>query len=262
MRDGAPVVESLGELERALDVLARGLEVALAAVAAGAPAEDVRAQQVARHPRALGERQRLVEEADRRGDALKLVAADAEPEEHVRPVEIREARCLRQLAGAVEQLARLAELALLHAGPRLAAERPNLELRRRDALDGRRDLLVLDERLVVAVILGERLRAREHRLDATALVRRDPVREEAGVDAQAGGEPLDRLLGRARLAALDLADVLLREAVAGEIGLRHPRRHAQLAHALAELQAGAARCGAGGGGEVCGAGHGGLLACA
>ena len=33
----------------------------------------------------------------------------------------------------------------------------------------------------------------------------------------------------AGLAALDLADVLLRETVAGEIGLRQPRRHAQLA---------------------------------
>jgi hypothetical protein len=33
------VVERLRELERALDVLARGLEIALAAVAARAPAE-------------------------------------------------------------------------------------------------------------------------------------------------------------------------------------------------------------------------------
>ena len=57
------VVERLGELERALDVLARGLAVALAPVAARAPREDLGAQQVARQPRALGELQRLVEAA-------------------------------------------------------------------------------------------------------------------------------------------------------------------------------------------------------
>ena len=40
-----------------------------------------------------------------------------------------------------------------------------------------------------------------------------------------------------RLAALDLADVLLREAVAGEIGLRQAGGDAQLAQALAEAGA-------------------------
>ena len=54
--DGAPVVQALGELERALDVLAGGLPVALPAIAAGAPAQDVRAERVAREARALGER--------------------------------------------------------------------------------------------------------------------------------------------------------------------------------------------------------------
>ena len=48
VRHRAVVVECLRQLERALDVLARGLEVALPAVAAGAPAEDLGAQQVAR----------------------------------------------------------------------------------------------------------------------------------------------------------------------------------------------------------------------
>ena len=47
------VLERLGELERALDVLARGLVVALAAVAARAPREDVQAQLVGRQARAL-----------------------------------------------------------------------------------------------------------------------------------------------------------------------------------------------------------------
>ena len=48
VRDDAPVVDAPGELERRLDVLARGLEVALAAAAARAPAEDVGAEEVAR----------------------------------------------------------------------------------------------------------------------------------------------------------------------------------------------------------------------
>ena len=58
--DRAGVVRVLGELERALDVLARGLVVALAAPAARAPREDVRAELVGRQARALGERERLV----------------------------------------------------------------------------------------------------------------------------------------------------------------------------------------------------------
>ena len=44
----ARILERLGELERALDVLARGLVVALAAVAPRAPREDVQAQLVGR----------------------------------------------------------------------------------------------------------------------------------------------------------------------------------------------------------------------
>ena len=52
---GLAVVERLRQLERALDVLLRGLEVALAPVAARAVGEDVRAEDVARQLRALGE---------------------------------------------------------------------------------------------------------------------------------------------------------------------------------------------------------------
>ena len=76
------------------------------------------------------------------------------------------------------------------------------------------------------------------RLDAAALVGRDAAAEERRVDAEPLREPLDRLGGRARLAALDLADVLLREALAGELRLRHPRSEAERAKALAERDAG------------------------
>jgi hypothetical protein len=81
MRSHSLVVESVGELQRALDVLARGLEVPLATPAPRAPVEDVGAENVARKAGALRELKGLVEERDRRGDARKLVAGDAEPEE-------------------------------------------------------------------------------------------------------------------------------------------------------------------------------------
>ena len=51
-------------------------------------------------------------------------------------------------------------------------------------------------------------------------------------------EPLDRLLRRPGLAALDLADVFLREAVAGEVCLRQSGVDAQRAQALTETSVG------------------------
>ena len=63
-----------------------------------------------------------------------------------------------------------------------------------------------------------------------------PLGEEAGVDSEAVGKPFDRALGRARLAALDLRDVLLGEAVAGELALRQPRGDAKLAKPFPETK--------------------------
>src|SRR6185312_7541492 len=63
--DPTAPLSSLGELERALDVLPRGFPVALAPVAAGAPAEGVGAETVGREPGALGKIERLAEECDR-----------------------------------------------------------------------------------------------------------------------------------------------------------------------------------------------------
>src|SRR4030095_16562214 len=82
--------ERLRELECALDVLARGFEVALTAVAARAVGEDVRPEEIARQAGSLGDRIRLVEESDRGRIARKLVAADAEAEENLGPVEVGE----------------------------------------------------------------------------------------------------------------------------------------------------------------------------
>src|SRR5262249_56692765 len=79
--------------------------------------------------------------------------------------------------------------------------------------------------------------AREQRVDATPLVGGDPPLEETGVGAELCRQPLDRLARGPGLPALDLADVLLREAVAGELGLGQAGRHTKLAHALAQAVA-------------------------
>ena len=54
---------------------------------------------------------------------------------------------------------------------------------------------------------------------------------------QAAGEPVDRLPGRTRLPALDLADVLLGEPLPRELRLGHPCRDPQLPQPLAEPEA-------------------------
>ena len=82
--------------------------------------------------------------------------------------------------------------------------------------------------------LGERFRAGQQRLDLRAVLGRHSDGEESLVDAEPFREPGDRSLGRSGLAPLDLADVLLREASAGELDLRHARSDAERAHALAQ----------------------------
>jgi len=96
----------------------------------------------------------------------------------------------------------------------------------------------------VGVRLQSRLGARDHALHALTLARGDTGFEETLVDAEPSGQPLDRLARRAGLSALDLADVLLREALAGELGLRQALRDAQLAHAIPEGRT-KGRCGRG-----------------
>jgi hypothetical protein len=86
------------------------------------------------------------------------------------------------------------------------------------------------------VRLDERLGTSQGRLDAAALVGRDAVGQVAGIDVESAREPRDRLAGRAGLAALDLADVLLRESIARELALRQARGDAQLAQALRDAR--------------------------
>ncbi len=162
-----------GELERALDVLARGDVVALATVRTRAPAEDVGAQQVAREPGALGELERLVEERDRRADARELPAGDSEPEQNVRAVDIRELRVLGERAGGLEELDRAADVAELAERPRLTREPAQLERPGVRALDARARLAEGLDRLLVLVRLGQCLRPGECRLDLRPLLRGD-----------------------------------------------------------------------------------------
>src|SRR5581483_12116284 len=65
---GLAVARGLGELERALHVLAGRLPVALAAVAPGAPVEDLAAEPVAGQPGAIRELERRPEQRDRGRD--------------------------------------------------------------------------------------------------------------------------------------------------------------------------------------------------
>ena len=125
--------------------------------------------------------------------------------------------------------------------PALARERPQLELGGAERADLGACLAECLDRLAVAVRLGERLGPRELRLDPRPHVRGDAVLEVLVVDAEPFGEPGDRVGGRARLAALDLAHVLLREAVARELGLGQSRRDAQRAHAARHARGRAGR---------------------
>src|SRR5207244_3645284 len=86
--DGFLVARRLRELERTLDVLARRLPVAVAAVAARAPLKDVRAKPVAALARPVGELERGAEVLERLLDVVQLVAAAREAVEHLGAVDV------------------------------------------------------------------------------------------------------------------------------------------------------------------------------
>ena len=170
-----------------------------------------------------------------------MVAADGHPEQHLRPVDVREAGAVVDRPAALQQLECGLDLAALHPCPGLRGECASLELDRPGGQDCGAGVLELVDRLVVPMGVRERFCPCEHPLDAAPLVGGDPALEETGVGAELGGEPLDRLARGTGLAPLDLADVLLGEALAGQVGLGESGRYTQLPHALA--QAGAARGG-------------------
>jgi hypothetical protein len=124
------------------------------------------------------------------------------------------------------------------------------QLERRDGNRLKRDAELLDlaDDVLVGVRLERGLRAGDDAFDTLTLARGDSGLEEGGIDAEPAREPLDGLASRARLPALDLADVLLREAFAGELGLGQPARDPELADALAHRASGGG--GGAGGGEL------------
>src|SRR4029079_12247373 len=141
-------------------------------------------------------------------------------------------------ARLVQEVEALAEPAEAHARLAGAEQRPDCDLRYAHRARLRDERLVLRVRLFVLHGLEQRLGACERTLEAAALVGGDAVREEPGVDAEPHGEPFDCLAGRARLAALDLGDVFLGEALARELALRQARGDAELAEALAQAEPG------------------------
>ena len=127
--------------------------------------------------------------------AVELVAAAAEPEQHVGPLHVREGLGLGDRARLVQQHERRAVVADAHLRQSAPDERPNLKLRhagrarrRRQRLEGLRGLLVV-------LRLVQRLRPAQGSLEPRALVGRDAARKEACIDAEPLGEPLDRLRG-------------------------------------------------------------------
>jgi hypothetical protein len=127
-------------------------------------------------------------------------------------------------------------LARAHLRETAAGERTHLQLRHAGRARRSDQRLERFRGLRVLLRFVQRLGAREGSLEPSALVGRDAAREEAGVDSQAVGKPFDRALGRARLAALDLGHVLLREAVARELALRQSRGDAELPEPFAEAK--------------------------
>ena len=91
----------------------------------------------------------------------------------------------------LQDVDRIPDLAVLLERPRLACKGAELEHRRPRTLDGASRLLKRSDRLCVLMRLGERLGAREQRLDLRPLLGRDPDGEEHGIDSEAFGEPGD-----------------------------------------------------------------------
>ena len=223
---GEGVVDSLGELERALDVFACRGEVALSARTPRTPFQNVRAQPVTRETRAVGQVERLAQQRLRRVDRRELVTAHAHVVEDVGALHVGERVLLGQLACARQQVERRTQLAQVHAGPALRQACAELELLSLGRVLQTRQGF---ERLVETLSLDRCLRADDCRLGLRVLVPALPGLEVRHVDAEPLCNPGERLLGWTRLAAFDLTYVLLREPIAGQLRLRQTRGDAKLA---------------------------------
>ena len=207
-----------------------------------AQSKMLRAQQVGREARPLGELERRVEEAERRRDARELVAATPSSVEHLGALDVGEARALRRARGrarAVGSASRTSPLiARARASPASArtssSGEPVASTPERSASNSSSASAMRSARISASA------RASPASTRPRSSAETPLARKPASTPSRCG-EPLDRLVRRACLAALDLADVLLREALAGELGLRQAGGDAELAQALAQSEGGGLR---------------------
>ena len=183
-------------------------------------------QPVARVARAVGEVEGFAQQRLRGVDRRELVAADTHPIQHFGPLDVREARLFGQLTCADEQLEGRAKLCARHSCPSLREQGSELELA---SLRGELQAGQRFEGFVVLLTLDCGLGSGDRGLDFRVLVPGLAGLEIRDVDAEPLADPGKRLFRRPRLPALDLAHVLLREAVARQLGLRQPRGNAKLA---------------------------------
>ena len=179
------------------------------------------------------ELERLREERDRRRDRRQPVAALPDVEEDVCPVDVREGVAFDEISCRLEDRERLFDPSELGSCLGSGEQGAELEV---GILD-RAQLFGPPERDdgVLELSRGDRrLGARDEARHLLVLGRREARLEEPARDAQSLGEPLERRLVRAHPAALDLADVFLRETAGAELRLRQAARDAQLAHAFAK----------------------------
>ena len=178
--------------------------------------------------RALDQRERLAEERERRRDARDQVAADPEPEEELGRGRGRRTRGPRRARGP----GRAARARRAHrpsgCGPRPRRRAGGPAARRRRSRRPRR--AHARTRRSPRRTRASRRAPRPGRAPPRRGRARRRRRRSRGTTGrpERDGEPLDRLGRRARLAALDLGDVLLREAVACELGLGQSGRDAEL----------------------------------
>jgi len=196
--------------------------------------EDVRAKAVRALVRALGEDERLIEERDRLRDAGLVVADDADEEHDLGPVRVGEPGGDRYGCRRLEHGHRLLELAGSDEGPCLSRHETKLERRRARGARGLARRTEHRERVVVPVRLEQQFGGAQVGLEPLHVGPAETVLEVLRVRLEPTGEPFERLARRPGLAALDLTDVLLREATGGELGLAQAGGTAQQTHALTE----------------------------
>jgi hypothetical protein len=199
---------------------------------------DVRAELLAALARAGHELQRAPEECQRFGDLRQLVAADADAEEDVGALDVAERLLVGQRARLLEQRERLVDLSLLAVRPRFSDERAEGERGYRGEPGNGGGGPERVDRLPVVVLLRQPLRALEQGLGAHRVARADAVLQEGPVCPELCGEPVEGLRAGPCLAALDLADVLLGEVAACQLGLCQLRSRAQGPNAVADARRG------------------------